>query len=214
MAKVRWVVDENKFLSTKEVKRLEKAMRTKDRKKHASEKTAVRDSLIVSLVLSTGLRVGEVASLLCGDLFLANGRSSLLVRKGKGGKPRAVAFGKILKGDLSRYLGWKKDVGEPVGNESPLFFSPRTGRALTTRAIQKSFKRSASLASLSPHYSIHCLRHTYACFLYKASNWNLRVVQKQLGHSNIATTQVYADVMEPDLRQALEKMYKDARKRA
>ncbi|MCP4263674.1 MAG: tyrosine-type recombinase/integrase, partial [Planctomycetes bacterium] len=61
---------------------------------------------------------------------------------------------------------------------------------------------------LSAHYSIHCLRHTYACQLYKASGYNLRLVQKQLGHSSIHTTEMYADVMEPDIQDALRELYK------
>ncbi|MCX6008067.1 MAG: tyrosine-type recombinase/integrase [Chloroflexi bacterium] len=54
---------------------------------------------------------------------------------------------------------------------------------------------------------MHCLRHTYACFLLKASDWNLRLVQKQLGHARISTTQVYADVMMPDVKKALDRLY-------
>jgi integrase/recombinase XerD len=171
---------------------------------------AVRDYLLVALDLSTGLRVSEIAALRCGDLFLGCGMSSLIVRKGKGGKPRTVVLNREIRNHLLRYLRWKKDAGEPVTPEAPLLLSPRTGQAMTTRAIQKAFKRCATLAGLSPHYSIHSLRHTYACHLYKASKWNLRLVQKQLGHSSIATTQVYADVMEPDLRPALERLYKCA----
>ena len=82
--------------------------------------------------------------------------------------------------------------------------SSLTGVHLCTRALQDVFKRCAKLAGLAEHYSIHCLRHTYACLLLKASNWNLRLVQKQLGHSSITTTQVYADVMMPGLKRALD----------
>ena len=78
---------------------------------------------------------------------------------------------------------------------------------MTTRAIQKAFKRCAKQAGLPGHYSIHCLRHTYACLLLQASNWNIRLVQKQLGHSKITTTQVYADVMLPEIKRALDKLY-------
>jgi integrase/recombinase XerC len=78
---------------------------------------------------------------------------------------------------------------------------------MTTRAIEKAFKRAAARAGLSSRYSIHCLRHTYACELYRASGYNLRLVQKQLGHSHIGTTQVYADVVEPDMQRALQRLY-------
>jgi site-specific recombinase XerD len=78
---------------------------------------------------------------------------------------------------------------------------------MTTRAIEKAFKRTAARAGLSSYYSIHCLRHTYACQLHKAGGYNLRLVQKQLGHSSIRTTEVYADVMEPDTQKTLERLY-------
>ena len=78
---------------------------------------------------------------------------------------------------------------------------------MTTRAIQKAFKRCAAKARLYSAYSIHCLRHTYACFLLKASRWSMRLVQKQLGHARISTTQVYADVMLPDVKRALDRLY-------
>ena len=77
----------------------------------------------------------------------------------------------------------------------------------STRALEKAFKRVAARAHLPEHYSIHCLRHTFACQLYKASGYNLRLVQKQLGHSKAKTTEVYADVLNPDLNKALERLY-------
>ena len=55
-------------------------------------------------------------------------------------------------------------------------------------------------------YHFHTLRHTYATRLYKSSNNNLRLVQRQLGHVSVATTQVYADIMDEDVDKALEKL--------
>ena len=208
MATRRWVLDQSKFLSTGEVRRLLQTARTRaERARGAAGKTAFRDFTVVALALATGLRVGELAALTCGDVFVRDGKASLNVRRGKGGKPRWVWFNGASKEHLLRYLQWKKENEEPANDGAPLFLSARTGTFVTTRAIEKAFKRAAAAAGLSPHYSIHSLRHTYACHLYKASGWNLRLVQKQLGHSSIATTQVYADVMEPDLRRALEKLY-------
>jgi site-specific recombinase XerC len=105
------------------------------------------------------------------------------------------------------YFLWKQKTRETIEPEEPLIVSSNTGGHLTTRAIQKVFKRCAEKACLNSSYSIHCLRHTYACFLLKASDWNLRLVQKQLGHARISTTQVYADVMMPDVKKALDRLY-------
>jgi len=104
-----------------------------------------------------------------------------------------------------QYFLWKQSIGEAIDPDKPLLLSSNTKKHMSERAIQKAFKRCAKKAGIALHYSIHCLRHTYACQLYKASNYNLRLVQKQLGHSRLSTTQVYADVMRPDLHRALEK---------
>ena len=84
--------------------------------------------------------------------------------------------------------------------------SSNTQDHLTKMALQKVFYRSAERAGLQGH-SIHHLRHTYASHLYKASGFNLRLVQKQLGHRSIKTTEVYADVFNEDTEKALERLY-------
>ena len=208
MNEISWVLDPTKFMSQEEAKRLLKA--TKSIAKVAislGHKVAIRDYFIVDLALSSGLRVMEIAQLKCGDIFGVDDIFSLLVRRGKNGKKRLVGLSGSFKHHYDTYIRWKKKIGEPVGSDDPLIRSSNTGSHMTTRAIEKAFKRAAAKAGLSPHYAIHCLRHTYACHLYKASGYNLRLVQKQLGHSSSRTTEVYADVMQPDLRKSLEKLY-------
>ena len=207
--KFNWILEPSKYLTKEEAKKLLETARCRAEVVFAKKrKVAIRDYLIVDLALSTGLRVMEIAQLDCGDFFIRDGISSLLVRNGKCGKRRLVKFNDSLKEHLKEYLSWKQGIGEPTGPSDPLLSSSNTGRHLTTRAIEKAFKRTASKAGLSAHYAIHCLRHTYACQLYKASGYNLRLVQKQLGHSSIHTTEVYADVMEPDIQDALRELYK------
>lgn len=167
---------------------------------------SIRDSFIVLLGLATGLRVMEIAGLNCGDICLHEIFPSLLVRGGKGKKKRRVFFNSAFRKRCREYLAWKQSIGESTQADQPLFVSSVTGGHLTTRAIQKVFKKFARKAGLPSHYSIHSLRHTYACFLLKASKWNLRLVQKQLGHAKITTTQIYADVMMPDIKKALERL--------
>ena len=207
--KFNWVLEPSKFLTKEEAKKVLETARNRAEVVFAKRrKIPIRDYLIIDLALSTGLRVMEIAQLDCGDFFIRDGISSLLVRNGKCGKRRLVRFGESLKDHLNEYILWKQNVGESTGPSDPLFLSSNTGCHLTTRAIQKAFKRTAVKAGLSSHYSIHCLRHTYACQLYKASGYNLRLVQKQLGHSSIRTTEVYADVMEPDIQDALRRLYR------
>ena len=208
MIRSNWVLDPGKFLSREEVNRL---LETARKKAAAAitpgNKVAVRDYFIVDLALSTGLRVAEIADLKCKDIFLRERFNALLVRNGKGGKKRLVRFNGSFKQHYDEYILWKQTVGEPIGLGDPLLLSSNTGTHLTTRALEKAFKRTAARVGLPSHYSIHCLRHTYACELYRASGYNLRLVQKQLGHAHIGTTQVYADVMEPDAQRALERLY-------
>ena len=77
---------------------------------------------------------------------------------------------------------------------------------MTTSAIQRVFKKYAKKADLDERYSIHSLRHTYSTMLYRSSGYNLRMVQKQLGHSSPSITAVYADVVDEDLEEAVEKL--------
>jgi len=203
-----WVLDPGKYLSKEQACRLLKTARDEtDIATGQRQVVAVRDYFIIHLALATGLRVMEIAALNCGDIFLGDFVSSLLVRKGKGGRKRSVYFNNKFKQHCREYLAWKQQRGEPTGHDDPLLLSSATGKHMTTRAMQKAFKRCARKAGLPLHYSIHCLRHTYACMLLKASNWNLRLVQKQLGHAKITTTQVYADVMMPDIKKALDRLY-------
>jgi site-specific recombinase XerD len=204
-----WVLEPGRYLNKEEVDRLLNVARHRAEQALVTErKVAVRDFFIINLAMATGLRVMEIAALNCGDIFLNESLCSVIVRRGKGGKKRQVFFTGSFRKHCKEYLKWKQKISEPVDSNAPLIVSSNTGFHMTTRSIQKAFKRCAKRASLFSGYSIHCLRHTYACFLLKASNWNLRLVQKQLGHSRISTTQVYADVMMPDVKKALDNLYK------
>ena len=205
----QWVLDERKFLTDEEIERLKRNCRT------------AKEKLIINLGLLAGLRVSEVKDLKCGDISLGTATSSLTVRNGKGGKPRLVRFNGELKESIMEYLNEKKVKGEVTGIDDPLFKSDlNQGHTrlnecqfgqVSRRTIQRVFERVAGRAGISGH-SFHHLRHTYASHLYRAGGYNLRMVQKQLGHSSIKTTQVYADVFDEDLNQAVEKLYKGKRK--
>jgi len=150
--KFNWILEPSKYLTKEEAKKLlETAKDWAEAALAKGQKTPVRDYLITDLALSTGLRVMEIAQLDCGDFFIRDGISSLLVRNGKCGKRRLVKFGDSLKEHLNEYLSWKQDFSEPIGPSDPLLLSSNTGRHLTTRAIEKAFKRTAAKADLSAH---------------------------------------------------------------
>ena len=200
----KWELDESKFLTRNEVKELRRVCRRKSK----LYKAGIRDFLIIDIGLFCGLRVQEITDLKVGDILINDERSSLIVRNGKGGKRRIVRFNGELKRHFNDYLTWKVTNKEGIEAEDPLIVSSNTGGHLSKRAVQRAFERCSRLAGIAGHSSHH-LRHTFASHFYKATGYNLRAVQKQLGHANVKTTQIYADVFNEDVELAMEKLYKE-----
>jgi len=201
-----WELSPRRFLSGSQVTALRACARGRAESRRWGKRSAVVEWSVLEIAFETGLRVSEIAALQCGDLELNADGGNLLVRRGKGGKSRTVMFGKTHAKSLAQYLDWKLRRGELVEDRAPLLPSGRTGRPLTSRALQKMFARVAKAAGVEGH-SIHHLRHTYATFLLRASGGNLRLVQKQLGHSAVTVTQVYADVMQDETMKAVSRLY-------
>jgi len=199
MAK-QWLITPDKYLSTNEIKQLtttidDAAILAKSKGRFAP----VRDNAIIHLALGTGLRVSELTNLKVDHIHFKRGSNQIVVYKGKGDKDRIVTINNNLKSIIQEYIEYDQS--------DPLFLFPsERGKQLTRSGIQQIFKKWAKKAGLPQRYSIHSLRHTYATNLYKASGYNLRLVQKQLGHSSISTTQVYADTFDEDLEIAVEKL--------
>lgn len=149
-----------------------------------------RDRAAVELLYAAGLRVGELVGLDLGDVRLA--QRTLRVR-GKGRKERLVPFGRPAAAALEAYLpvraGWRRRTDD---EDEPLFVNQRGGR-LSDRSVRRildaAVRRSADLAHLHPH----ALRHAFATHLLEAG-MDLRAIQELLGHSSLATTQIYTRV--------------------
>ena len=193
------------FLTERQVKQLKGTLRRAARQGREDGKyIPVRDWCILHIALDAGLRVSEICDLKIGDLLISQGNSSIIVRSGKGNKKRGVSIGEDLRSHLERYIRWKEKRGQPTGDDDLLFLSP-SGKSdkLSRQAVYHAFKRWAKRTDLPERFSIHSCRHTYASMLYKSSDYNLRLVQSQLGHSSIQTTQVYADVLNEDAEKAV-----------
>ena len=202
-----WIIDESKCLNADDVRRLRRfCKQVKDYGLQHRKFAPVRNWFMVELGLNAGLRVEEMASLKHGNLFIEKGRSSISFI-GKGRKPRAPWINSVFKKICHEYIGYKKDFGYGIEPEDYLLNNLK-GCKITKRALQKFFKNIIKKAGLPEHYYIHCLRHTYTTFLLRASKYNYRFAQQQLGHASIKTTQVYASVIESDGRKAVEKLYK------
>jgi site-specific recombinase XerD len=202
----QWILTPDKYLKEPEAKQLRTFMEDKALAAYArDQKKPIRDWAIIDIALSSGLRASEIRHLRLKDLHVGKGENALLVSKGKGDKRRLVMIGEKLKKHLKEYIIWKKQQGEPADPADFLFTSERSAR-MTLSAVQKRFKLWSRLAGLNPRYSIHSARHTYATMLYRSTK-DLRMVQKQLGHSNIRITAVYADVLAEDVEKAVNALY-------
>lgn len=183
-----WELTPEKFLDRDEIATLlRKADELWTLGEVRKRKDWVRDAFLIHTALSTGLRNSEICDLRVCDLRIGNGSSHLVVQNGKGGKSRRVHVGLEYKRLLKRYLLWKQANGE-LSAEAYLLRTKRSEK-YSKSALWRRWNRYCAQKTL------HSARHTFATMAYAASNQNLRLVQKQLGHSRITTTQIYADVL-------------------
>lgn len=196
-----YVITRDKFLSVKEKNKLLSCCKKEARADLSGQRTTwVNRYMLIHLALNSGLRVSEIAALKIMDLCLNGKENYLVVHCGKRGKKRDVYLDDEIVVHLKSYIEVKKQWGEPIDDDSPLF-AGRGGNHYTTTALEISFKKAAEKAGLPKYYSIHSSRHTYATLLLAKSK-NIRFVQKQLGHASIAMTSLYADVL-PEMNQNL-----------
>jgi integrase/recombinase XerD len=177
--------------------------------------TAVREWALLDTLLSSGLRAAEVAALCISDALLGYGQASLFVRHGKGDKAREVFISEDLKRHLKAFITWKRDRGEDVTDAAHLFTGQRG--ALTRNGVWRAVKGLMAAVGLDPRYSTHSCRHSYAVGLYRASGADLEVVQEQLGHADVKTTQIYARITKEDKKKAanaLAKVYRDSQQKS
>ena len=202
-----WVIDESKCLGIEEVKKIRsfcnkaKLIGLKNRKF-----TPVRNWFMTQLALNAGLRVQEMADLKHGGLFIDGNKASIVVI-GKGNKKRVVWINSDFKKNCKIYIGYKKRFGYSTDEESYLLNNLK-GNKISKRALQKFFKIILEKTNLPIRYYIHCLRHTYATFVLKATNNDYKFLKEQLGHASIKTTQIYAGIVEIERREDIEKLYK------
>lgn len=188
------------FLSTEETERLIEAVDT-------STVSGVRDRAILELLFSSGLRVSELTNLNRDHINLQRGE--FMVR-GKGQKDRPVFVSPEATEWLALYLKSRNDSAIPLFVRYSGF---KTGDELgesfrlTPRSVQRLVSHYAKLAGITKHVSPHTLRHSFATDLLM-NGADLRSVQSMLGHSNIATTQIYTHVTDQHLKEVHEKFHR------
>lgn len=173
-----------------------------------SDEVGLRDRAIVELLFSSGLRVSELVNL---NRDHVNTKRREFTVRGKGKKDRPVFVSQSAAEHVDAYLAARMD------NLPPLFLSysrnnisSTTGgyRRLSARSIQRMISKYARLAGITKHVSPHTMRHSFATDLLM-NGADIRSVQTMLGHSSIATTQVYTHVTDQHLREVYEKFHSD-----
>jgi site-specific recombinase XerD len=155
----------------------------------------LRDAVVVTLLLHTGLRVSEVANLRVCDIFLSERKASLTVRAGKGGKQRSVPINSEARRLLDEWFSVRPDSG------SEMLFIGQRGEPMQVRSVQIAVARYAKLASLD-NVTPHVCRHTFAKALLD-NGVTLEKVAALLGHESLDTTRIYVTPGEKDLQDAV-----------
>jgi site-specific recombinase XerD len=209
--KRKWSLDRTKYMTEPEVKELRRVVESMARADLATGRTTwPRFWMALDLAVSAGMRVSEVATLRIGNLHLNNREARMRVL-GKGQKERDIFISKDLMRHISDYLLWKRLLEEPLAPEAFVLVSSHR-KPYAIRTLQYAFKVCLKEAGLPAHYSIHACRHSYGTILYRKTK-NLRLVQKQLGHSSITTTTVYADVSAEEAVEAVNGLFKGGERR-
>lgn len=187
------------FLETEELARLFDALDT-------TNPIGLRDRAILELLFSSGLRVSELVNLNIDHINLD--RREFVVR-GKGQKDRPVFISQQAADWLDRYLQTRTDDFKPLFIHFAGSKDPSEGGSftrLTARSVQRMVHHYALRAGITKTVTPHTLRHSFATDLL-INGADIRSVQGLLGHANIATTQIYTHITDPQLRSVHDRFH-------
>jgi len=174
-----------------------------------------RDHMVISIALGTGLRVFEITSLSVGDVRNGKGAKGLWTLRPeatKGNVGGTVALPDKLRRKMSAFLTWKTEQGEPLDDDAPLFISRGGGRGgdlgggrLSVRAVQHLFATWQARCGFDRRLHFHCLRHTFASNLWRATG-DLRLVQQAARHASPTTTSIYTHPTDEDVLRSVQRL--------
>ncbi len=168
----------------------EKLLNAFDNKNYVS----IRNSLILEILYSTGIRVGEITNIKVSDISISNETIKVI---GKGNKERIVYFGSRCKNLLNLYF--KESYNELNKNNIDYLLLSKTGKKINEREIRTIVDEAAIIAGIKIKISPHVLRHTFATHMLQ-DGADLRSVQELLGHENLSTTQIYTHLTNEKIR--------------
>jgi integrase/recombinase XerD len=171
---------------------------------------SLRDKALLELLYATGARISEAVDLNVDDVLGAEEGSADVVRLfGKGGKQRIVPLGSFARAAIDAYLVRARPILSVRGPSTPALFLGLRGQRVSRQNAWLIIRARAEQAKLGFEISPHTFRHSFATHLL-AGGADVRVVQELLGHSSVATTQIYTLVTADTLRD----MYTTAHPRA
>ncbi len=156
----------------------------------------LRDRAMLELLYACGLRVSELVTLKQGQISMETGVLRLV---GKGMKERLVPVGEHATDWVVRYLRESRPALLKDRPRTEDLFVTRQGRAMTRQAFWQNLRQLTRKAGISKPLTPHTLRHTFATHLLN-NGADLRVVQMLLGHTDLATTQIYTHVAHDKLK--------------
>ncbi|MBQ9928858.1 MAG: site-specific tyrosine recombinase XerD [Lachnospiraceae bacterium] len=161
----------------------------------------IRDKAMLELLYATGIRVTELINLKTSDVNLSLGY--IICRDSS--KERVIPFGNAAKNALSRYLDGTREImiEDPT---SVYLFANCSGQPMSRQGFWKLIKAYAKKAGITADITPHTLRHSFAAHLVE-NGADLRSVQEMLGHSDISTTQIYANMRHSRIREAYDKAH-------
>ena len=166
----------------------------------------VRNSLILEMLYSTGIRVGEIVNVELSNISIIDKTIKI---SGKGNKERIVYFGSRCLELLKLYL--KNSYNRLNVNNLKYLFLSKTGKKISDREIRKIVDDASIIAGIDMKISPHVLRHTFATHML-TEGADLRSVQELLGHENLSTTQVYTHLTNERIRNVYLNAHPRARK--
>jgi integrase/recombinase XerC len=173
----------------------------------ADDRLTLRDTAMIELFYSSGLRLAELVSVNLGDIDMQDATLEVI---GKGAKTRRVPVGAKALEAIRHWLEVRG--GYAAAEEHALFVSSR-GIRIHPRTVQQRLQHWASKQGANRSIHPHLLRHSFASHLLESSG-DLRAVQELLGHSDISTTQIYTHLDFQHLAQVYDKTHPRAKKKS
>ena len=165
----------------------------------------VRDKLIINMFYSTGIRRGELIGLRDADVDIS---MSMMKVTGKRNKQRIIPFGEELRVQIEQY----RNVREEVGGGCEFFFVKEDGQPLYPELVYRIVTRYLNMVSTLTKKSPHVLRHTFASAMLN-NGAELNSVKELLGHSSLASTEVYTHITFEELKQSYKRAHPRAEKK-